>query len=136
MPPLHRIRDDIPLLVDHFLERVALEKDKAKNTVTPGVLDHLMGRQWPGNTRQLENRIRGGYAVIPDDRISTAHLAVESLPALCPTELIDRDKPYQELKEQAIEAFTLKFLNRLIGKTGGNVSAAAQLSGMKRQSMQ
>jgi ActR/RegA family two-component response regulator len=49
---------------------------------------------------------------------------------------MDLEKPYQDLKEQAIEAFTLEYLNRLLGKTGGNVSAAAQLSGMKRQSLQ
>ncbi|BBO69036.1 Fis family transcriptional regulator [Desulfosarcina alkanivorans] len=136
MPSLDQIREDIPLLVDHFLERVASEQDKARKSVTPGVLNHLVGRQWPGNTRQLENLIRGWYAVVPDDRISTAHLAEDSLPAVCSTELIDLDKPYQELKEQAIGVFTLEYLNRLLGKTGGNVSAAAQLSGMKRQSLQ
>jgi DNA-binding NtrC family response regulator len=136
MPPLNQIREDIPLLVAHFLDRVAIEQDKAKKTVTPEVLDYLMGRQWPGNTRQLENLIRGWYAVIPDLQISIAHLAAESPPAICPTDLIDLEKPYQELKEQAVGAFTLTYLNRLLGKTGGNVSAAAQLSGMKRQSLQ
>jgi DNA-binding NtrC family response regulator len=136
MPPLNQIREDIPLLVAHFLDRVAIEQDKAKKTVTPEVLDYLMGRQWSGNTRQLENLIRGWYAVIPDLQISIAHLAAESPPAICPTDLIDLEKPYQELKEQAVGAFTLTYLNRLLGKTGGNVSAAAQLSGMKRQSLQ
>ena len=53
LPSLDTIRDDIPLLVAHFLDRVACEQDKARKTVTPEVLNHLMGQEWPGNTRQL-----------------------------------------------------------------------------------
>ena len=136
LPPLDTIREDIPLLVAHFLERVAREQDKVKKTVAPEVLNHLMGRQWPGNTRQLENLIRGWYAVIPDAAITLRHLAADPGSAPCQPALMDLNKPYQDLKEQAIEAFTLEYLNRLLGETGGNVSAAAQLSGMKRQSLQ
>ena len=136
LPPLDKIREDIPLLVAHFLGRVAREQDKAQKTVTPEALNHLMGRQWPGNTRQLENMIRGWYAVIPEVAITPRHLAEDSFTAACPSAEMDLEKPYQDLKEQAIEAFTLEYLNRLLGKTGGNVSAAAQLSGMKRQSLQ
>ncbi len=136
LPPLDSIREDIPLLVDHFLERVAREQDKAKKTVTPEVLNHLMGRQWPGNTRQLENLIRGWYAVVPETAITPRHLAGDSVSANRQSASMDLSMPYQELKEQAIGAFTLDYLNRLLGETGGNVSAAAQLSGMKRQSLQ
>ncbi|MCB2147469.1 MAG: sigma-54 dependent transcriptional regulator [Deltaproteobacteria bacterium] len=136
LPSLDKIREDIPLLVAHFLERVAREQDKARKTVTPEVLNHLMGREWPGNTRQLENLIRGWYAVIPEATITPRHLAADILPAACRSAVMDLEKPYQDLKEQAIEAFTLEYLNRLLGQTGGNVSAAAQLSGMKRQSLQ
>ena len=95
-----------------------------------------MGQEWPGNTRQLENLIRGWYAVIPDAAITPRHLAADAHPAVRPAGEINLDEPYQDLKEQAIEAFTLEYLNQLLGRTGGNVSAAAQLSGMKRQSLQ
>jgi DNA-binding NtrC family response regulator len=136
MPPLDRIREDIPLLVAHFLDQVAFEQDTARKSVVPEVLDRLMTRHWPGNTRELENLIRGWYAVIPDERITLHHLSTNSRPMPCPEGGIDLDKPYQALKGQAIESFTREYLNRLLGRTGGNVSAAAQLSGMKRQSLQ
>jgi DNA-binding NtrC family response regulator len=136
LPSLDTIREDIPLLVAHFLERVACEQDRAKKTVAPEVLNHLMGRQWPGNTRQLENLIRGWYAIIPDTAITLRHLAADTASAPCQSALMDLNTPYKDLKEQAIEDFTLAYLNRLLGETGGNVSAAAQLSGMKRQSLQ
>ena len=136
MPSLDTIREDIPILVDHFLKLVAGEQETARKCVTPEVLKHLMERQWPGNTRQLENLVRSWYAVIPDVTITLGHLKSESPLMPSETGMINLTLPYQELKEQAIEAFTLEYLNRLLKKTGGNVSAAAQISGMKRQSLQ
>ena len=136
MPPLDAIREDIPLLTDHFLNQIAKEQDKPAKSVTPEVLNHLMVRPWPGNIRQLENLIRGWYAVLPDPEITARHLAVENRSGETAVCAIDLEMPYQTLKDQAIEAFTRDYLNRLLRKTQGNVSAAAQLSGMKRQSLQ
>ena len=136
LPSLDTIREDIPLLVEHFLDRVAREQGKAKKTVTPAVLNHLMGQEWPGNTRQLENLIRGWYAVIPDAEITPRHLAADACPSTLQAGEINLDEPYQDLKEKAIESFTLAYLDRLLDRTAGNVSAAAKLSGMKRQSLQ
>lgn len=136
MPSLDAIREDIPLLTDHFLNRIASEQDKAAKTVAPEVLNHLMARPWPGNIRQLENLIRGWYAVLPDPVITTRHLAADNRveePAVC---VVDLERPYLELKDRTIEAFTRDYLHQLLGKTRGNVSAAAQISGMKRQSLQ
>ena len=136
LPSLDRIREDIPLLVDHFLNLVAREQDKPCKRVTPETLNYLMEKAWPGNTRQLENLIRGWYAVIPDGEITPRHLAGDAHPLECTPAPMDLARPYQDLKEQAIEAFTRDYLQRLLGETGGNVSAAAQISGMKRQSLQ
>jgi DNA-binding NtrC family response regulator len=136
MPPLDQIREDIPLLVDHFLDRVAREQGKARKTVTLEVLNRLMGSKWPGNTRQLENLIRGWYAFIPGNQILPRHIEAESGPVATAVDFIDLENTYQDLKEKAIQAFTSEYLNRLLGKTQGNISAAAQLSGMKRQSLQ
>ena len=136
MPPLDAMREDIPLLVDHFLKLVAREQDARRKTVTPEVLNHLMAMKWPGNTRQLENLIRGWYAFVPETEITLGHLGDESGGLPCTTGVIDLNQPYQVLKEHAIEAFTLEYLNRLLSETAGNVSAAAHISGMKRQSLQ
>ncbi len=136
MPSLDAIREDIPLLVDHFLDQVAREQEREKKSLTPEALNHLMAKSWPGNTRQLENLVRGWYAVVPEVQITLRHLTSESAPIPCADVEIDLEKPYQDLKEQAIEAFTIDYLDRLLGMTGGNVSAAAQISGMKRQSLQ
>jgi len=136
MPSLEAIREDIPLLTDHFLNRIALEQGKAVKTVEPEVLNHLMARPWPGNIRQLENLIRGWYAVVSAAVINRRHLVADNRIKETAAGGADLERPYLELKDQAIEAFTREYLNRLLNQTRGNVSAAAQLSGMKRQSLQ
>ena len=134
MPSLETIQEDIPLMVDHFLKLIAREQDKPIKRVRPEVLNQLMAQPWPGNIRQLENLIRGWYAVISDTEITLRHLDAGS--ASCVPAAMDLEKPYQDLKEAAIGAFTRDYLNHLLRKTGGNVSAAAPISGMKRQTLQ
>jgi transcriptional regulator of aromatic amino acid metabolism len=79
-----------------------------------------MAREWPGNTRQLENLIRGWYAMIPDMTITLEHLKTDALPMDQRVRTVDLSKPYQELKEAPIEAFTRQYLNRLLRHTGGH----------------
>jgi len=136
MPPLRQIREDIPLLVDHFLELVACEQNKPRKRVAPEVLDDLLARDWPGNIRQLENLIRGWYAMTGDQAIRMRHLGETVHPTSQRQAVRPLDQPYQDLKDQAIETFTRDYLKRLLRHTAGNVSAAAQISGMKRQSLQ
>jgi len=136
MPPLRQIREDIPLLVDHFLELVACEQNKPRKRVAPELLDDLLARDWPGNIRQLENLIRGWYAMTGDQAIRMRHLGETVHPTSQRQAVRPLDQPYQDLKDQAIETFTRDYLKRLLRHTAGNVSAAAQISGMKRQSLQ
>ena len=58
IPPLRERREDIPLLVDHFLKKVARAQKQRPKTVAPGVLEALERYSWPGNVRELENVIR------------------------------------------------------------------------------
>jgi transcriptional regulator with PAS, ATPase and Fis domain len=136
MPPLDLIREDIPLLVDHFLEQVACEQKKPRKSVRPEVLNALLSRAWPGNTRQLENLVRRWYAMTSDRAITLDHLVTEAGAEKTDPADMDLEKPYQDLKERAVEAFTLDYLNRLLQQTRGNISLAAQISGLRRQSLQ
>src|ERR687891_2823960 len=62
LPPLRDRRDDIPLLVQHFLERLATESGRPPVTVSQEVLRRLMAYPWPGNVRQLENAVERALA--------------------------------------------------------------------------
>ena len=57
LPPLRERRDDVPLLVQHFLEKYGEENDRKNIEVATEALDLLMDYDWPGNVRELENVI-------------------------------------------------------------------------------
>jgi len=136
MPPLRETKEDIPLLVEHFLKKAGCEQNIMPKKISPQVLDYILSRDWPGNIRELENTIQGWTAVILEDTIGPQHIpAAWETPDTCWQDP-DLSKPYKKLKDRAIEEFTLKYLYRLLEHTGGNVTLSAQISGIKRQSLQ
>jgi len=71
LPPLRQHKEDIPLLVTHFLDKYAKAYQKEPVQLSPTVIDQLVGHAWPGNVRQLENMIkqvvvRGDESIISD----------------------------------------------------------------------
>ncbi|MFN0206465.1 MAG: sigma-54 interaction domain-containing protein [Planctomycetota bacterium] len=75
LPPLRERKEDIPLLVDHFLRKAAIETNR-ELTVTPAAMKVLQKHRWPGNVRELENEIRRGVALC-DDTIDFGDLSVD-----------------------------------------------------------
>jgi len=69
LPPLRRKREDIPLLVAHFLEKYADENKRRVREVTPDAMRILMDHAWPGNVRELENTIERAVVLCTGDRI-------------------------------------------------------------------
>jgi len=75
LPPLRRRREDIPLLVAHFLDKYAEENKRKVREVTPDAMRILLDHPWPGNVRELENTIERATVLCTSDRIG-----VELLP--------------------------------------------------------
>jgi DNA-binding NtrC family response regulator len=69
LPPLRERKDDIPLLVQHFLEKYGAENQKNGLELTPDALDLLYEYDWPGNVRELENVIERAAVLSPGSRI-------------------------------------------------------------------
>jgi two-component system response regulator PilR (NtrC family) len=69
LPPLRRRREDIPLLVSHFLTKYSDENKKKIRDVTPEAMRILMDHSWPGNVRELENTIERGVVLSTGERI-------------------------------------------------------------------
>ena len=69
LPPLRDRREDIPLLVDHFLEKYNREANRQVTQMPREVLDALLAYSWPGNVRELENCIERAVVMSPDNAV-------------------------------------------------------------------
>ena len=77
IPPLRERRDDIALLVNYFLEKIAREHEHAPKSVATSVIKMLEKYHWPGNVRELENAIRRAHVMAKSDAILSGDLPPE-----------------------------------------------------------
>jgi two-component system response regulator PilR (NtrC family) len=129
LPPLRTRKEDIPLLIKHFIELYNTENHKDVEGVSEDVMEILMDYDWPGNVRELENVLERAV-VLSKSRIITR----ESLP---PFLLSGKKEMYEEFTDSSLELKekTLEYQKRLIltalKKAGGVQKQAAQLLGLK-----
>jgi two-component system response regulator GlrR len=121
MPPLARRREDIPLLVAHFLARLSAETGVRK-IYAPEAVELLATADWPGNVRQLANVVRQNVA-LSQTPIIPVELAQQSLGGT-PGRMVSFD--------EARDEFTRSYLSQILQITGGNVSQAARLAKRNR----
>lgn len=74
LPPLRERVDDIPLLVEHFIEKVSAQNGKSVRNISSEAMEVLMAYKWPGNVRELENVIERVITLMDTDRITIAAL--------------------------------------------------------------
>jgi DNA-binding NtrC family response regulator len=142
VPPLRDRKEDIPLLARHFLGRFAREFGKPVGDLHPSAVTDLVAYDWPGNIRELRNVIERAVMLCAGDRITHKELA-----ALLPSSAAENGPrstgeddylhlPYSEAKQKVLEAFTLRYIKGKLAAHGGNVTHAAQDSGIPRQHFQ
>jgi DNA-binding NtrC family response regulator len=137
MPSLKDRREDIPLLVDFFIDRFCREFGRQRKTMDPEVLSGFLAHDWKGNVRELENRIKRGVVMAPGETITLADVGWEAeapQPSVCAGPL--SVAPYREAKQAVLDAFNARYVQEALEKSGGNVTHAARASGIERQSFQ
>ncbi len=77
LPPLRERREDIPLLLAHFVEKVSTESNLPRKKISAEALEYLSGYEWPGNIRQLENVVERCMVMVGGDVITVADLPPE-----------------------------------------------------------
>ena len=144
MPALRDRKDDIPLLADVFLTRVAARHDLVSPHLGHDALHVLLEHDWPGNVRELANVVEGAALLSTDGVVRAAHViavmpkrsaAVSSAQA-APSSLTTRalGGPSDALPQlrEAREAFDRLYLEEVLRRAQGNVSAAAKAAGRNR----
>ena len=133
IPPLRERKDDIPALIYHFIEKFNKENAETKiiKGITPEALETLINYDWPGNVRELEGAINSACI------FASEYINVEDLPDY----IIANSKnefsfAYNEAKKTNEKKFMEKYLRMLLTITKGNITQAAKLAEIERQSLQ
>ncbi|MBI2374612.1 MAG: sigma 54-interacting transcriptional regulator [Deltaproteobacteria bacterium] len=127
IPPLRDRREDIPLLVDHFLGRPG-----AFDGLRSEIQDRLLAHTWPGNIRELRNVLeRASYTGELDDfDPGTRRVTVEDPDSKL---VVDHTRPFKEAKEALVSRFEREYLRQLLQRTKGNMAKAAREAGIDRK---
>ena len=141
LPPLRDRREDIPLLVQYFLERFNRRHGKAVSEVPADVTKLLAGYAWPGNIRELMHAVERAV-IFAEDAVLSRDLLPEELRA-GGTESIDSGAPawrdgvsFQDAKQEVVQDFEAAFIRSALELHKGNMSRTAPAIGMKRQALQ
>lgn len=132
LPPLRERKEDIPLLVDHFINQFSAENNRKVPTVSQEVLDCLINNPWKGNVRELRNMLQSVIILHKEDIIVLDHLQPEyrnqTNPDAAFSGAISDGKTMDEIEKTAI-------LNAL-NSTQGNRTKAAKLLGIGLRTLQ
>jgi two-component system, NtrC family, nitrogen regulation response regulator NtrX len=138
VPPLRERREDIPLLVGHFLELFCMREGLERKTVTPEAMEILQGGAWPGNVRELKNVVERLVIMTPGSTITAAHIPESITPGAAMREggagrlelVMDRDT----LRE-AREEFEKEFILRKLEEYNWNISKTAEAIELERSNL-
>jgi DNA-binding NtrC family response regulator len=134
VPPLRERRDDIAVLVEHFVKE-ALDGDEAKTReVMAGISEPnwqgLLAHPWPGNVRELRNFIERTLAV--SGGVDADLPSPSPTPSAEISSALDLTVPFIEARESLLAKFEKGYLEAMLARHGGNISRAARAAGLDR----
>ncbi len=122
MPSLAERREDIPLLLEHFLGRHAEKALRRKKRFEPDALDYLTAAAWPGNVRQLMNAVE----------LCATLTTGELIPLMMAMRALREESGSMQTLKEAREDFEKKYLISVMRVANGNVATAARIAGRNR----
>ena len=134
IPPLRERKEEIPYLVDYFIERFAREAGKPQSGITPAALKLLMDFHWPGNVRELENIIERAVALSTGTIIDTADIRLDISPTISSAASSGGTAPFPP-EGMTLEQFEDEIIRESLRRTNGNKSQAARLLGLSRNAL-
>jgi two-component system nitrogen regulation response regulator NtrX len=129
VPPLRERKEDIPLLIDHFIRLVSAENGKREKTVSVEALAYFLSYDWPGNIRELRNMVERLVIMTPGDVVGS-----DDLPApLRPKDTaLAGDASRDRTLREAREAFERAYITSELRAQDWNMTRAAEKLGIER----
>lgn len=139
MPPLSARRDDIPVLIDYFLDRLSVAGGMSRQDVSDDAVAALQAYEWPGNVRQLRNVVERMLILATEEVLD--QISADALPAEIngdPSGMSRSDESQAIMSvplREARETFEKEYLRAQIARFGGNISRTASFVGMERSAL-
>ncbi|MCX5887628.1 MAG: sigma-54 dependent transcriptional regulator [Proteobacteria bacterium] len=127
IPPLRERKEDIPLLVDHFIEKFNIEMKKKIEGISPEALNSIMAYIWPGNVRELENTIERAMVITKGTMINVADLGLPSRAE--ENSLTDAVTPSGDKSMKAVEK---EHMAKILKENDWNIQRSAEILGIDR----
>ncbi len=127
VPPLKERREDIPLLVEHFLQKINAEVHREVYKVPDETMKRLMHYDWRGNVRELENVLTRAVVLSKGEVLE---LQAHSLEDTIPSEMAAEDSPFRSLED--VEA---QHISRVLGAVGWHQGKACEILGVSRPTL-
>jgi DNA-binding NtrC family response regulator len=134
IPPLRDRREDIPLLAHHFLLQHRGKVGKQVEGFSREAMDKLCAYDFPGNVRELENKVHYALVMVRGAYIQPADIPLGPS-AAPPAAQIDLARPFRDLKRDVVEGFERAYVHELLRANHGNLAAAARQAGMDRKNL-
>ena len=134
LPALSERREDIPLLVDHFLAEAAERFGRPVRLLSAGALRAAMEHPWRGNVRELRSALERALLLSTGPEIEADDLM--GLPIAERSARGTSATNFRDAKEEVVREFESRFLADALRESGGNITRAAERIGMHRQSFQ
>lgn len=125
IPPLRERREDIPILVEHFIDRFNTINSRNISGITPGAMADIMAHDFPGNVRELENIIEHAFVLCKKGRIAVKHL---------PSYLRKPD-PKDDEAAADLDDVEKKYITEMLSRNDWNRTRTAQLLGMHKTTL-
>jgi two-component system response regulator AtoC len=129
VPPLRDRAGDIPILVRHFINKIARREGRTEASISPEALDVLCRYGWPGNVRELENAIERAVAVAKGNVVLPSDLPADVYGGaqIAPASIIDDRPTLGELEK--------RYIALILAECGGNKKRAAEKLGIDRRTL-
>jgi two-component system response regulator HydG len=129
LPPLRERAGDIPILVNHFLAKIARRESKTPASISREALTVLTRYSWPGNVRELENAIERAVAVAKGNVVLPSDLPAEvhGVAPPAPAGIVDDRPTLAELER--------RYIALVLSECGGNKKKAAERLGIDRRTL-
>lgn len=128
VPPLRDRPEDVPLLVEQFMQ----EEERSGVKIGEDVMPSLQSHAWPGNVRELRNVIERAARLAEGGVINTHDLQLGRSPSDRISVALGGNLPYKEAKARLLGQFERQYLMQLMKEHGGNLSAASREAGLAR----